>query len=405
MASFAIAFLLKDPFLTFFKISAINQPDFGLAYLYFVGSVALLLPIGLFPAALIGVQKQYWYNWFSVAASIVYLVLVTRAIEADRPLSQIMLLSMVFTILPYVLSAALVLPMLKVITLNPLKYRLSAVREQLSFSLIAYCNTCNNMFLGQSDRVVIGRMLPAIDMKLFQPGVKVAELLHGVAMQLMNVVPTAAAHLHASGEKAPLRELFFNTNRLLFVITTPFYFLAAIYMEELLRFLTDWSVIPDRVFLTGQIVLLMTYVSHLSSSAADRVLMMCGHEKIILRFTVCRLLSHFLLSILFAYKFGFIGVAIAGLVSVCTVNFGLLMPPVLRFLETDFKNYLYQHIRETAKPLGCFFVLLIAMKLGWPCPSEGSRWGVLFHLAIRGSIIIGPTLYLLRNQITGTWKR
>jgi Na+-driven multidrug efflux pump len=144
IVSFIVAFLLKDPFLTFFKISDDNRPDFGLAYLYFVGSVAFFLPIGLFPAALIGIQKQYWYNWFCVASSIDYLILVTRAIAADRPLSQIMLLSMLLTILPYILSAALVLPMLKVITLNRRKYRLSAVREQLSFSLIAYCNTCNN---------------------------------------------------------------------------------------------------------------------------------------------------------------------------------------------------------------------------------------------------------------------
>ena len=68
-----------------------------------------------------------------------------------------MLISMASTVIPYILSAMLVFPMLKVITLNPMKYCLGAVREQLRFSLIAYCNTCNNMFLGQSDRVVIGR--------------------------------------------------------------------------------------------------------------------------------------------------------------------------------------------------------------------------------------------------------
>lgn len=404
IVSFTVAFLLKGPFLSFFNVPEAMRPEFGVAYTYFAGSICILLPLGIFPAALIGIQRQYWFNWFSVASSIAYLLTVMQAIKLEWAFSQIILLSMAFTILPYALCTLLVFPMLKVITLNPLKYCLGAVKEQIRFSLIAYTNTCNYMFLGQSDRVVMGRMLPAIDTTHFQPGVKVAELLNGVAMQLMNIVPTAAAHLHATGEREPVRELFFNTNRLLFILTTPCYFLAAIYMEELLHFITDWKALPPHVWLTGEIILLVAYVSHLSSSAADRVLMMCGHEKVILRFTITRLLSHVILSIVLASTMGFVGVALAGLISVCTVNFGLLLPPVLRFLETNLGDYVKRHVRDTARAFLCFSVLLLAMKFLWPIPEEDSRWMTLMHLAIRGAIVMGPTLFLLRHEITGTWK-
>ena len=404
--SFTIAYLGRDVFIDFFFEEGLGaqRADFTKAYIYFVGSVGILLPIGLFPAALIGIQRQYYYNWFCVGSSIVYLSLVTRAIDAGAPLSLIMLISMASTVIPYVLSAMLVFPMLKVITLNPMKYCLGAVREQLRFSLIAYCNTCNNMFLGQSDRVVIGRTLSDSDYKMFQPGTKVAELLNGVAMQIMNVVPTAAAHLHAAGKKEALRDLYFKTNRLLFVVITPFFFLAMAYMNELIFFLTDTPGLSAKVAMVGYLILLMTYVSHLSSSAADRVLMMCGHEKVILRFTICRLISHLALSIILAKTMGFVGVALAGLISVCSVNFGLLLPPVLKFLEVGLKDYVMRHVGGLAKPLTIFFVLLIGVKLAWAFPTDLSRWGMLLHLGLRASIIMVPTLFLLRKEITSTWK-
>ncbi|MDF1788793.1 MAG: hypothetical protein P1U82_23235, partial [Verrucomicrobiales bacterium] len=66
--SFALAVLGTDLFLNLFidDISEGERVDFKLAYTYFFAGVATLLPIGLFPAALTGIQRQYWFNWFSV---------------------------------------------------------------------------------------------------------------------------------------------------------------------------------------------------------------------------------------------------------------------------------------------------------------------------------------------------
>ncbi|MDA7644478.1 MATE family efflux transporter [Verrucomicrobiales bacterium] len=405
--SFALAVLGTDLFLNLFidDISEGERVDFKLAYTYFFAGVATLLPIGLFPAALTGIQRQYWFNWFSVGCAIAYWLVVTRAIEVGAPLSQIVLISILFTVIPYVLCAIIAIPMFKVITLNPMKYDLSAVREQLRFSLMAYFTTCNNMLLNQSDKVVVGGMLPDGAMKTYSPGAKVAEILNGVAMQIMNVVPTAAAHLHASGGKEPLRELYFNTNRLLLMVTTPCYLLAMIFMDELLAFITNTPDLGQTVSLMGYIILTMTYFSHLTSSAADRVLMMCGHEKVILRFSVCRFLSNVVLSVLLAIPYGIIGVALGGLISVCIVNVGLLLPPVLRFLEVGFVDYLTRHVRRLAIPLCLFLVLLVTVKLSWPFPDETpSQWMMCLHLAIRSAIIMIPTLILLRKEITSTWK-
>jgi O-antigen/teichoic acid export membrane protein len=294
--------------------------------------------------------------------------------------------------------------MFRVITLKPTQYCLSAVREQLRFSLMAYFTTCNNMLLGQSDKVVVGGMLSDSAMKTYSPGAKVAEILSGVAMQIMNVVPTAAAHLHASGEKEPLRELYFNTNRLLLMVTTPCYLLAMTFMDELLAFITNKPDLGQAVTVVGYAILTMTYLNHLTSSAADRVLMMCGHEKVILRFSVCRFLSNVVLSVSLAIPFGIIGVALGGLISVCSINAGLLLPPVLKFLEVGFIDYLTRHVRRLAKPFAVFLVLLIAVKLLWTFPTDLSRWGMLVHLGCRTAIIMIPTLLLLRKEITSTWK-
>ncbi len=407
--AFAITLLLRPTFFAVFEISPENLPDFKLAYVYFTGMLATMLPLGLFSAAMMGVQKHYVFNWLSVAAAIGYYFAISHAVANGWLLSNIMLLSMTFTVLPSVVTALIVFPVLRFISLNPFKFDFSAVREQLSFSLIAYVNTCNYTVLSQSDRVVIGaaegRVATAskADMFMYQPSAKVAQLLGGMAMQIMSVVTTAAAHIHALGEQEKLRQLYYRTNRLLFLLITPGYFLAAAYMEELVRLIMGQLYVPDHLIWIGQVTLLVTYVTHITSTAADRVLMMVGKEMVIFRFTICRLTTHIILSIVLMIYFGLIGLVAAGLISALLVNLFLLMPPVLRFLETRVSDYIHEHIRESVAPFACFFALLILLKIGWPCPAD-TGWLGFIHIALRGSFIMLPTLFLMRHHIKATWR-
>ena len=153
------------------------------------------------------------------------------------------------------------------------------MRETLQFSLFAYLGTATNLVLGKSDQLVLGATLSVGAVAVYQAGAKIAEMFSQFTRQIQETLSPAAAHLHAAGDRAGLRELLVNNLRWSVLVATPLFLLCAFYLDELLQLLTGGRVGGGDTRVVGQVLLVWFYTTLLTHGISKRVFMMCGHER------------------------------------------------------------------------------------------------------------------------------
>src|ERR1041385_8097823 len=153
------------------------------------------------------------------------------------------------------------------------------IRETTRFSVYAYVNTLTTVILTRTDQIVISAGLAVAAVAIYQAGAKVAEMFSGFSLQIAETLSPAAAHFHATGSRAELRELLVKGTRFTVLLATPLYLCCVFFLPAILKLLTGAKNAGNETYWVGQILLLWTYMMVLTQSCTKRIFMMCGHEK------------------------------------------------------------------------------------------------------------------------------
>ena len=397
---FGCGVLCKDLIFAAIDVPPEYAEEFTRAYFYFFAGLAVLLPVGIFPPMLDGIQRVDLGNWVRASNSLVHFGFTLYAITHEWRFSAIMLLSMIGSAAPAIIGGLVAFKKIPGLSLNPRLFSWRAVKEQLSFSLTAYFISFSNILLTQTDRIIIGVMLALPQVKLYQGGFKIGEMLLMYATQVSVVVAPAAANLAEHGSNEDQKELLMKSSRMTFILVTPFYLLAVFYLEPLIRLLTDLDVVPLSTYWVGNFLLTAIYINHIFTSSTRSVLMMSGHEKVMLKISLFHAVFNIVLSFLLVGPYGIMGVAGATLISSVLMSLFVILPITLRHIKENIWVLARFHMSGFLLALFVMVGIFGGLHLIAPIAPDSN----IIDLGWRAIAVALPTLALSYKTIRATWS-
>jgi O-antigen/teichoic acid export membrane protein len=274
-----VVLLISGHMVRWFDVSAANAPEFRRVLIVFFVGIALAFPMGIFPEILRGQQRIRLANNLISGFLVLRLGLIWVALHQHWGFLPIMAIALFCSLAPDCLAALFALQLMPEVKIRPSLFSRGMIGETMKFSVFAYISTATNLVLGKTDQLVLGGALGITAVALYQAGAKVAEVFSQFTRQVQDTLTPAAAHLHASGNLAAIRDLLVQGTRWSVLIATPLYLLCAVYLEGLLQLLTGDREIPRATWLVGHVLLFWYYTTILTHSVSKRIFMMTGHER------------------------------------------------------------------------------------------------------------------------------
>ncbi|MFZ4763951.1 MAG: lipopolysaccharide biosynthesis protein [Roseimicrobium sp.] len=365
---FGVALLLgavvlagSEHIIGWFGVSPGNTVPFRhLLVVFFIG-IGLAFPMGVFPEILRGQQRIRLANYITTDFLVLRLALLALASWLDWGFMAIMLIA---------------LRWMPEVRISPRLFSTAAIGETAAFSIFAYIATATNLVASKADQVVLGTALGIGAIAVYQAGAKVAEIFREFAKQMQDSLSPAAAHLHASQNHEALRDLLVRTTRWAAITATPLYLLCALHMDELLHVLTGDPAIHADTWWTGQVILLW-FCTCLFTHSVQRIYIVTGRERKLVRLGISEALLNVALSITLVLTFrNVVCVAIGSLIPTLLIGWGVIWP----WLARDTRMTQWQLLQRTMLPtwLSCLPALgvLIALQ-SLPALNLGSDWATL----------------------------
>ncbi len=392
---------LREFFFDALKVPGEYRLEAGRALFYFAAGLGLIMPLSVFKAVLMGMQRLDLVFGAMFLATIAGFLALWYGIDHGWTLSQLMGVAMLssfgdglMVLIPAFIAG-------RGITIAPSRCSWRKLRGQVRFSLYVYGMGVLSVLVGQADRLIVSRVLGLAALSVYQPAWKVGSLVATGGGQILRSVPSAAAHLHAAKAQDKLVELLLRSSRLSFILGLVLYLPCAAFMQELLGILTGRKGVPEGAWITAQLFLLATLVSMVVGAATKKTMLMTGEERFLFRYHLWSLTLRIVLGVTLALSFGVPGVAAGVLIATLTLNLALIVPRTLAITNQTWRAYLLYHVRGTGLGFLALGVGVLAAAVLWPQPGRPS-------IAITfGKLLIStlPALALLRGPIRETWIR
>ncbi|HUF63274.1 MAG TPA: lipopolysaccharide biosynthesis protein [Verrucomicrobiales bacterium] len=382
-------------------VPAVYQPEAARALFYFAAGLGLIMPLSLFKAVLMGMQRLDIVFGAMFLATIAGFLALWYGIDHGWTLSELMGVAMLSSFGDGLLVLIPAFIAGRGITIAPSRFSWRKLHGQVRFSLYVYGMGVLGVLVGQADRLIVSRVLGLAALTVYQPAWKVGSLVATGGGQILRSVPSAAAHLHAAKAQDKLVDLLLRSSRLSFILGIVLYFPCAAFMQELLGILTGRKGVPDGAWITAQLFLLATLVSMVVGAATKKTLLMTGEERFLFRYHLWSLVLRLALGVTLAFAFGVPGVAGGVLIATLTLNLALIVRRTLAITKQTWMAYVLYHVRGTGLGFLALGVGVLGAAWIWPQPARPSV--AITFLKLLVSTV--PALALLRRSIRETWIR
>jgi O-antigen/teichoic acid export membrane protein len=274
-----VGYALSPVLISSLKINPDNMERYTSALRVFVVGIGLAFPLGVFPEILRGQQRIFLANNIQLGCYLASFMMMLLVVANEWGLNWLFVFSLGGTLLADLLCGWFAMRKMPEVKLLPRFFSKAMVRDTTRFSVYAWVTTLTTVVLTRTDQIIISAGLAVAAVAIYQAGAKVADMYSGFALQIAETLSPAAAHFHASGDRAQLRELLVKGTRFTVLIATPLYLCSAFFLTGILKILTGESLGGTETFWVGQLLLLWTYMMVLTQSVSKRIFMMCGHEK------------------------------------------------------------------------------------------------------------------------------
>ena len=260
-------------------VSPHNVPHYTKILRVFLVGIGIAFPLGMFPEMLRGQQRICLANNLQLLSYLVSFTFMLLGVANHWDLIWLFVFSLGGTLLGDFLCGLAAMRKMPRVYLSPSLFSRGMIRETTRFSVYAYVTTLTTVILTRTDQIVISTGLALAAVAVYQAGAKVSEMFSGFALQIAETLSPAAAHFHARGDRAELRDLLVNGTRFTVLFATPMYLCCVFFLPAILRILTGAKLGGTETYWVGQILLLWIYMTVLTQSCTKRIFMMCGHEK------------------------------------------------------------------------------------------------------------------------------
>jgi O-antigen/teichoic acid export membrane protein len=308
-------------------VSPHNVERFTKILRVFLVGIGFAFPLGMFPEMLRGQQRIFLANNLQLTSYLVSFSLMLACIANGWDLIWLFVFSLGGTLLGDFLCGVAAMRKMPKVYLSPNLFSREMIRDTTRFSVYAYITTLTTVILTRTDQVVLSMGLALASVAIYQPGAKVADMFSGFALQIAETLSPAAAHFHARGDRAELRELLIKGTRFTVLFATPMYLGCAFFLTPILRLLTGTKLAGGETYWVGQILLLWIYMTVLTQSCTKRIFMMCGHEKRLMWLGVGEAAMNLALSVALVLIFkNVLCVALGSLLATCFFGWVFIWP-------------------------------------------------------------------------------
>jgi|GEM_PF-510876 len=300
-----LLFLLFEPmFLEIVKVAPENRGSFSLTYRAFFIGLTVVFPIAIFIQILTGLQRIDIANGLNIAAGLLGLGLVPWALIHEWPFMWVMICALICAAIPPLGAVIISFRLIPGFSIHPRHFDRKAIRNVLSFSLVIYLITFTNVIMVRTDQAVVSAALGIGILGLYQAGYKAAEMFAMVSAQLLDFLAPAAAQLSVTGDRSGVRELLGKSTSLVILLATPLCALTAVYLEPLIALLTDFDRVPKATLWVGWTLLAASWWLAVTASCSNRILMMSGWERPLLKLAIFEAVLNLGISLTAAFYVG-----------------------------------------------------------------------------------------------------
>ena len=331
-AAFIAGYIFSGPLIDMFKVSAVHHEEYRRIMLVFLAGIGVAFPFGIFPEVLQGQQRIAAWNNVVIAGALMNAAVIVATVVGNWSFMVLVILSLMSFLLPYFIAARLSLQHMPEVKINPALFCRKTIVDTSRFSLYAYANTLGNILRNKTDQPVISSVLGVAQVTPYQAGSKVGDMFSMMTSQLACVLAPAAAHLHARGDAAGLREILLSSMRFSILAATPLYVVTAAYMEGVIRILTGVKHPTAPMIWSGELLLFWYYSLVLTHSVFKNMFMMAGQEKRMMLQGVSEAVINLALSIGLTFwlrralgvEWGILGVALGSVIPTFLFGWGMI---------------------------------------------------------------------------------
>lgn len=327
------------PFLeTIFKI---NSPEnivyFKKVFLFFGIGVALVFPFGVFNEVLKGLLRFDIANLISFVSTTFNLIGIILIFKSDFSLLTLTVFSLMLNLVTNLSIVFFVKKLMPEINISVKRFRMSYIREVVSFSLFAYLIMFANMIIFKTDQIILGIMLGISSVTVYHIGSRISLILNQVTTQFQANLAPVAASLYKAGEFDKLKWILLRSNRITSFITTGC-FITLFFLREQILFV--WLKVNDKLtFDVAKYMLISIFILIVFRSASSKFLLMTGHHKILSLVAISESIFNVLFSIIFIKMFGLIGVTYGTLLPNIIVSVFIVFPMACKFSNMSILLY------------------------------------------------------------------
>jgi O-antigen/teichoic acid export membrane protein len=298
----------------------------------FLTGIGISFPFGIFPEVLQGQQRIMTANNLSMLGTFANFIAVACVVWFKLSFMTLVVLSLACTFFPYLLAAKIALDHMPGVKLRPNLFSFHTMFQTGKFSVFAYANTLSNVVRNKTDQPVISTILGVAAVTPYQAGSKVGEMFGMLTRQIADVLSPTAAHLHAKGEAAALREMMLNGMRFSVLAATPLFIVTTAYMDGVIRLLTGVKHPTPPMLWAGELLVFWYYSLVLTHWVFKNMFMMAGQEKKMMMQGVSEAVVNLALSIsltiwlkrTYGVEWGIIGVALGSVIPTFVFGWGFI---------------------------------------------------------------------------------
>ncbi len=281
-------------------------------FIMFGLGMALIFPTGFFAEILRGIQLIRLRNYISISWSVLNFLAMVVVIKMGYSLMAMTIITVATHLMTNIFMAIYCFKKMPNFRIRLDNYRLSLMKEVMSFSLFAYLIMFSNLIIFRTDQIVISVFASVELVAIYQIASRLASTFMNFSTEFNDNLGPVASVFHTSGRSDELASMQLYTSRIIGFIATLMLVPLVAYIGPILEVWLELTEPESRI--CAVILLFSTYFLVLFRSGSVQILLMCGKEKELTVVAMIECTANLILSIILIKYYGIIGVALGTLI-------------------------------------------------------------------------------------------
>jgi O-antigen/teichoic acid export membrane protein len=300
-------------------------------------NISCILPLSVFSAVLIGLERYDVLSGVKVTAELTRAALVLWSLQQGYGLVALALITLTLTLVQYSAMALFAKALHRSLKINVKFVHWAACRDLFGFSIFRFIGIVANHLTFYSSSVVIGMSLGAAAITPFAIASSLNNYGRNIVSLLTDTLCPVAARLDAHNDSAGLQQLLVWGTRMALLVALPLC-LGLMFLGQ--QFITLWM---GPAYADSAVILMVLTIPQfgsMSQYASAAVLVGMGRHRTLAYITLTEALANVVLSIFLIRKMGLIGAAWGTVIPHLISTTFILPLYTLRVVKLDLIEYL-----------------------------------------------------------------